>query len=170
MTIDIDNETTSDAAAIAALITEAFATARVASGTEAEIVTRLRADGKLLLSLVARDGGTMVGHLAASPATIGGERGWALIGPLAVDPAHQGRGIGTALMHAALKRLAGMGERGVVLVGNPDYYRRFGFTPDCGVDLPGVPPANVMARPLAGGQAKGRLVCHPALMPQDNRL
>ena len=165
MTIDIDYETMADAGAITALISEAFATARVASGTEAQIVTRLRADGQLILSLVAREGGEMVGHLAASPATIGGQDGWALIGPLAVLPAAQRRGVGSALMRTALVRLAGMGGCGVVLVGDPDYYTRFGFIPDCGVELTGIPPAYVMAKPLAGEQASGALVCHPALMP-----
>ena len=113
MTVQISDESVGDAAAIAALVTEAFLTARVSSGTEAQIVTHLRSDGDLMLSLVAHEGGKLVGHLAASPATIGGQEGWVLIGPLAVLPAYQRRGIGSALMHEALSQLAERGARGV---------------------------------------------------------
>lgn len=161
----IRSETPADIAALSALIPRAFATAKVASGTEAAVVTRLRAEGGLVLSRLAEEGGVLLGHLAASPATIGGRGGWACIGPLAVAPEAQGRGIGQALMRDALAILAERGAAGAVLVGDPGYYTRFGFLPDCGVELAGVPGRYVMAKPLGAPLARGALACHPALMP-----
>jgi len=49
------------------------------------------------------------------------------LGPLSVDPPHQGRGVGSALMHAVLGAADALGEPLVVLLGNPRYYRRFAF-------------------------------------------
>lgn len=161
----IRSETPADIEALSALITRAFATAKLASGTEAAVVTRLRADGGLMLSRLAEAEGQLLGQIAASPATIGGQGGWACIGPLAVAPEAQGQGIGSALMHDALAILAARGAAGAVLVGDPGYYTRFGFQPDCGVELAGIPGCYVMAKPLGEPLATGALVCHPALMP-----
>jgi len=159
----IRDEIPADAPLLDRMITESFLTARVASGREAEVVRRLRADGALWLSLVAEEAGVILGHIAVSPSSVGGQAGWALIGPLAVAPLHQGQGIGSALMGAALDRLRGQAP-GVVLVGNPDYYRRFGFRPWPGLFQQGVPPEVTLALPLAPGiTPTGEHRCHPAL-------
>jgi len=159
----IRDEVPADAPILDRMITESFLTARVSSGTEAEVVRRLRADGWLLLSLVAEEDGVILGHVAVSRATVAGQEGWALFGPLAVTPSRQGQGIGTALMQAALARLKGTAP-GAALVGNPDYYRRFGFHPWPGFQQDGVPPEVTLALPLAEGiTPTGALVCHPAL-------
>lgn len=124
----IQNEAPDDVAAIGRLVAEALRPLAQSTGTEARIVERLRAEGALALSLVAEERGEIVGYLAASPARIGPQDGWGLIGPLAVSPPRQGRGIGSALMTEALRRLRTT-CRGAALVGDPGYYRRFGFRP-----------------------------------------
>ena len=76
------------------------------SHTEQFIVAALRRAGVLTLSLVAEFDGIVVGHVAASPVTISdASGGWLGLGPLSVLPEHQGRGIGSALMHEALRRM-----------------------------------------------------------------
>ncbi len=53
----------------------------------------------------------------------------ALLGPLAVEPGRQRRGLGSGLVHAGVARLAGSGAHGVLVLGDPAYYGRFGFEP-----------------------------------------
>lgn len=102
------------------------------SQAEAELVERIRASERFLpeLSLVAEIDDVVVGHVMISGATVNnpsGERSIVMLSPLAVDPAHQRRGIGAALVLAALDGAAARGEPLVVLEGNPAYYGRFGF-------------------------------------------
>jgi putative acetyltransferase len=104
---------------------------------EADLVDALRADGDLVPAccLVAEApsaggaGGAVVGHVAVSRATVGGEAGVLALGPLGVLPAHQGTGVGSALVHATLAAADALGARGMVLLGHADYYPRFGFEP-----------------------------------------
>jgi putative acetyltransferase len=83
-------------------------------------------------SLVAVDaGGTLVGHLLLSEgdliATDGSKRRIWMVGPVAVLPEAQGRGVGSALMHAAITLATDRAEPVLVLLGHPTYYPRFGF-------------------------------------------
>jgi putative acetyltransferase len=83
------------------------------------------------LSLVAtRADGTVIGHVLATRGHVGSRPALALA-PLSVHPEEQGRGVGSALMHAVLGAADALGEPLVALLGDPDYYRRFGFRP-CG--------------------------------------
>lgn len=157
----IRDETSADALAIGRVVTEAMMLLPQATGTEAAIVERLRADGALTLSLVAEDGGAVIGHLAASRARIGDQDGWGLIGPLAVLPARHRQGIGSMLMAEALRRLRAT-CRGAALVGDPGYYRRFGFRGFPGFGVTGCPPEVVLALPFDGSEPRGELVHHPA--------
>lgn len=157
----IGDESPGDAAAIRALVTEAFRAAPHASGTEAQIVDRLRDAGALSLSLVARDRDGILGHVAASPLGIGDAAGWFGIGPLAVRLDRQSRGIGSALMGAALARLRAQGAGGVVLVGDPAYYGRFGFAADPAVVVEGIPAEYVLTLPF-GRPAQGHVRFHAA--------
>lgn len=150
-----------DAPAIATLITEAFLTAAHADGNEAEIVARLRAEGGLLLSLVSEGPNGIQGHIAASPCSVGGQTGWACIAPLAVDPAQQRSGIGTALVGAALAQFRRLSVGGVVIVGDPAYYGRFGFAADPAIFAPDIPPDYVLTRRCAS-TAAGALRFHAA--------
>ena len=73
------------------------------------------------------------------------------LGPLGVLPDLQGTGIGSALVHATLAAADALGQRGVVLLGHPTYYPRFGFGPavDHGITPPqDWGPAYFMLRPL----------------------
>ena len=155
------DEAPEDAAAIAALVTAAFLTAAHADGNEAEIVARLRAGNGLLLSLVAEEEG-LVGHVAASPATVSGRRGWATIAPVSVAPAAQGRGIGSALVRAALAGLRATGLHGAVLVGDPGYYGRFGFTARDGLTGASIAAEYVLALPFGTEAPRGEILFHPA--------
>ncbi|TPE49373.1 GNAT family N-acetyltransferase [Amaricoccus solimangrovi] len=155
-------ERPADAGPIRAVTKAAFATAPHAAGTEAEIIEGLRVAGALALSLVAEEGGEVIGHVAFSPVTIGGAAGWFGLGPVSVRPDRQRAGIGRALIGAGLARLRAWGAAGCVLVGDPDYYRRFGFASDPGVSYPGVPGEYVLRLVLAGPPARGAAVFHPA--------
>ncbi|HZF46418.1 MAG TPA: N-acetyltransferase [Sphingomonadaceae bacterium] len=157
----IRNEAPGDIPAIRWVVTEAMRLLPQATGTEARIVEKLRESGVLTLSLVAEDGGEVVGYLAVSPARIGGQEGWGLIGPLAVLPERHRQGIGSALMGEAIRRLR-QTCRGTALVGDPGYYGRFGFRAFPGLHVPGCPPEVVQALPFDGAEPEGELIHHPA--------
>jgi putative acetyltransferase len=95
---------------------------------EGQLVEALRKGGNLTVSFVAVDAGTVLGHVAFSPVTIGthSEPGLGL-GPVAVRPGAQRRGVGSALIRAALARCKQMNVPFVVVLGDPAYYLRFGF-------------------------------------------
>jgi len=157
----IRDETAGDIPAISRLVTEALLLLAQSTGTEAAIVEKLRAQDALTLSLVAEDDGEVIGYLAASPARIGTQDGWGLIGPLAVLPSRHRQGIGTALMAEALRRLRAT-NRGAALVGDPGYYGRFGFRAFSGLTVAGCPPEAVQALPFDGTEPCGELIHHPA--------
>jgi predicted N-acetyltransferase YhbS len=92
------------------------------------------------LSLVALEGDELVGTVRLWPVRLGLARRGLMLGPLAVDDRKRSGGIGAKLMGAALARAEAAGEPSVFLVGDPDYYRRFGFRPDAttGLHLPGL--------------------------------
>lgn len=125
MTIVIRDATAAEAAAIRAVLVAAFPTP-----AEADLVQQLERDGDVVFSLVARDAGRILGHLLVSRMTAAADgrpvRAVA-IGPVAVEPERQGRGIGTELVRSAVERLRGQDEQFVFLVGDPAFYRRFGF-------------------------------------------
>lgn len=104
---------------------------RAFGGTvEAAAVESLRGQGALLASLVAVVRDRIVGHVALSPVEVGGvERAAVALGPLAVEPDLQGRGIGGMLVDAFLQHCRVRDEGLVVVLGYPDYYARFGFVP-----------------------------------------
>lgn len=97
---------------------------------EAELVNRLRDLGQLTYSLVAADGDEVLGHLVLSPVDISdnpqGLRALGL-GPVAVSPSHQGRGLGARLIEVGLAAAATSGWDLVFVLGDPAYYRRFDF-------------------------------------------
>ncbi|MBN9552728.1 MAG: N-acetyltransferase [Alphaproteobacteria bacterium] len=157
----IRDETARDIPAISRLVTEALLMLAQSTGTEAGIVEKLRAQDALTLSLVAEDEGEVIGYLAASPARIGTQGGWSVIGPLVVSPSRHRRGIGTALMAEALRRLRTT-SRGAALVGDPAYYGRFGFRAFPGLSVTGCPPEVVQALPFDGAEPRGELIHHPA--------
>lgn len=158
------DETAADAAAIGILTTAAFAGHPYSIGTEAAIVEGLRESAALSVSLVAVDAsGAIIGHVAFSPVTIGGEgQGWFGLGPLSVAPSCQRSGIGSALVTAGIARLRALGAKGCVLVGDLGYYSRFGFENDSAVTYAGLPPEYVMVLWLGEARAAGAVKFHPA--------
>ena len=97
---------------------------------EGRLIDRLRADGDILLSLVAQVDGEIVGHILFSKLeaeTSGGTIKAAALAPMAVTPEFQERGIGTALVERGLALCRERGYTVVVVLGHPDYYPRFGF-------------------------------------------
>lgn len=161
---DIRDERPGDEAAIAALTSAAFRNAAHSSGNEAEIVERLRADGDLALSLViVNSDQAIIGHVAFSPVTIlDGSPGWYGLGPVSVIPLRQQVGIGSTLIRAGLDRLRAMGARGCVVLGDPEYYARFGFRHDPRLTYPGPAPAYLQALVLGGPPAEGVVSYAPA--------
>jgi predicted N-acetyltransferase YhbS/ubiquinone/menaquinone biosynthesis C-methylase UbiE len=98
---------------------------------EARLVDALRAGGFARLSLVAEEGGRVVGHLLFSDLPIATHQGTVdglALAPLAVIPARQGQGIGKLLVREGLRLCAERGHRIVVVLGHPSYYPRFGFS------------------------------------------
>ncbi len=156
MPIQIRDEVPADIPTIEAVVGEAFRSATHASGTEPLIVNALRARGQLSISLVATDADQIVGHVAVSPVAISdGSEKWYGLGPIAVLPAWQGKGVGSLLMNAALDALRRQGARGCVVLGEPGYYGRFGFVCRADLVLPDVPPEYFQAVRLESGWPTG---------------
>lgn len=129
-----------DASAIELVTIEAFKNAPHTDHTEQFIVRDLRLANALAVSLVAEANGRIIGHVAVSPIRISdGVDRWFGLGPISVLPTHQGKGVGTQLMDAALQQLRATSVNGCVVLGDPNYYGRFGFSPVAGLVLSGVP-------------------------------
>jgi len=158
----IREEQAGDEAAIAALTDAAFRGAEHSDGTEAAIIERLRAAGDLALSLVAQDE-ELVGHAAFSPVAISSDAvGWFGLGPVSVLPGRQNQGIGAALIGAGLDRLREAGVNGCVVLGEPAFYGRFGFSHDPDLVYPGPPPEYFQRVVFRGPEPKGEVSYAPA--------
>jgi len=95
------------------------------------LVRDLLADGVAPLSLVAVRHRPLMGHVVLTRCGVPGRAEQVdLLGPLAVDPSGQRQGIGGALVREALRVSKADGTVQVQVLGDPAYYRRFGFRPD----------------------------------------
>jgi len=151
MHMTIRNEQPQDIEAINRLTEAAFRNEEYSSHTEHFIVNALRRTGQLSISLVAAEHDEILGHVAISPVSISsGVTGWYGLGPISVRPDRQGKGIGSALMKAALQQLRQQGAAGCVVLGDPAYYGRFGFKAHPGLELPDVPPEYFQALSFTG--------------------
>jgi putative acetyltransferase len=126
---------------------------------EADLVDRLRAGGHALISLVAVFEGGIVGHIMFSRMWISTSPGLisaVALAPVAVLPEHQRKGIGSLLIRHGLELLRDRGEAVVIVVGHPEYYPRFGFSPDKAKALESPFPAEAfMAMELSAGALDG---------------
>jgi putative acetyltransferase len=159
----IRSERRSDESAIRALTAAAFAPKKFRSHTEAAIIDALRRDGHLCLSLVAEVEGTIVGHAAFSPVTIGEARsGWFGLGPISVRPDWQRQGIGKALIAHGLELLKQLDAKGCALIGDPAYYSRSGFQSDGRVTYGALDRRYVQRIVFTGPAPVGELIYAPA--------
>lgn len=102
-----------------------------------------------------------MGHVAVSPVAISdGTAHWYVLGPVSVIPERQGQGLGTRLVTSALSELRALGAAGCVVLGKPTYYARFGFGPEPGLVLPGVPARYFQALALGGAVPSGQVAYH----------
>ena len=153
--ITIRKEFPTDAPAREALLDACFGDERFEKTCERLRERQRPADG---LSLVIDADGAIVGtvrlwHVAAGPG-----RPALMLGPIAVDPALQGLGLGSKLMRAALAQAKALGHRAVLLVGDAPYYVRFGFTAEhaSALRLPGpVERARFLGLELVPGALAG---------------
>jgi putative acetyltransferase len=101
------------------------------TSAEADLVETLTREGDAIISLVAERQGGIVGHVLLSRMRVSGD-GRELralgLGPAGVLPGFQGGGIGSALIEAALGIARATGEEILFLLGEPEYYARFGFS------------------------------------------
>jgi putative acetyltransferase len=146
-------ERAGDEAAIATLLYQAFLNhphhPPGSEPVEDGIVTALREQGALTLSLVMEQDGELIGQLAVSPVTVAGAAcNWFGIGPVAAAPALQNQGIGSALMRRAIELMTEQGAGGLVVMGEPAYYQRFGFRAEPALRYPGMPAEYFMALAL----------------------
>lgn len=125
--IDIRREQRGDEDAIAHLSDEAFG-----QRDESRVIDAVRRAGHAAISLVAVADARIVGHILFTPVAIDSP-GPAIValglGPMAVLPDMQRRGIGSRLVDAGLRECARIGCQVVVVVGHPEFYPRFGFRP-----------------------------------------
>ena len=145
-----------DAAAIRAVLIAAFPTP-----AEADLVRMLQEEYDSEISLVAEDERSIVGHVMLSRMTVEGEsRSYRALGlgPVAVLPERQRRGIGGALIREALRQSDALGVELVFVLGEPDYYRRFGFSAEA---------AAPFSSPYAGPHLMAR--AHGVALPTSGR-
>ncbi len=169
--IHFDTERPAEAAAREALLDRVMGRERTFKPSERLRRGRRPAEG---LALVARDAaGDLVGtvrlwHVKA------GDTPALLLGPLAVDATAQGEGVGANLMRLAIARASTIGHTGIILVGDPEYYERFGFSAERTSGL--VMPAPVQRRRFLGlelkaeGLAEGSGLVTAAGEPLGERL
>lgn len=118
--MEIANEHPEDRPDIRALHLAAFP-----DMSEADLIERLRADGDVAVSLVARDRRVVVGHVLFSRMTAP-VRALALA-PVAVSEPHRRQGIAARLIRQGLDAARAQDWEAVFVLGDPSYYRRFGF-------------------------------------------
>lgn len=133
--ITIRSEMARDIPQREALLDEAFGMDRHEKTCERLRQSRMAAKG---LSLIAEDQGLVVGTVRLWHVAINGEAAL-LLGPLAVAASHQSHGVGSRLARTALNRASVQGYKAIILVGDENYYARFGFSKSvmAGIDLPG---------------------------------
>ncbi|MBZ9605197.1 GNAT family N-acetyltransferase [Phyllobacterium chamaecytisi] len=168
----IRNETALDERAREALLDRAMGEGRRRKSSEKLRRGRLPSEG---LAFVARGiNGALLGtvrlwDIQAGHDAAGKPVRALLLGPLAVEPSLKGKGIGVALMRHATAEAARLGHGAVILVGDPEYYERFGFSGAKTADLamPGpVERRRFLALELKAGHLEG---CHGLLTPRGRR-
>lgn len=149
------SETTDHLPLIEELLDHAFGPGRFA-----KTAYRLRENVEMIpeLCLVGYDRGRFCGSLRFWPISVAGENGFLMLGPLAVEPALRGQGLGIGLMKQGLALATDLGFKGVMLVGDEPYYARVGFkaAPMFSLSLPGpVDQSRLLIRSLQENAFEG---------------
>jgi putative acetyltransferase len=161
----IRKETDADIEAITEVTIAAFNTLPISNHTEQFIIKALRAAGVLTISLVAEVEGQIVGHIAFSPVEItDGTKDWYGLGPVSVLPECQKKGIGKSLIKEGLSLLKELGGQGCALVGDPNYYNRFGFKNYPELIHEGVPQEVFLALPFTEKVPRGIIIFHEGFL------
>lgn len=159
--IDIRPEQEKDADRISQIIEAAFKNQPHSNQKEHLLVSELRANHALSLSLVAEVNGKIAGHIAFSEITINDNfNSWYGLAPVSVDPEYQNRGIGSELIKSGLNELKKLGASGCVLVGEPEYYKRFGFRHQNRLIYDGVPREYFLVQPFNKEIPSGEVKYH----------
>lgn len=126
--MNIRTEQPADQQAVYDVVKRAFETAAHRDGNEQDLVNALRDSDAFIpeLSLVAEQGGKIVGHILFTKVQIGTQQALALA-PLSVLPEYQQQGIGSALISEGHKRAALLGYSYSVVLGSETYYPRMGY-------------------------------------------
>ena len=157
----IREEKNTDIESIANATIEAFKNHPISQQTEHFIINALRQAGVLTISLVAEINGEIVGHIAFSPIEISDKTsGWYGLGPVSVLPNYQKQGIGQALINKGLSLLKEIGGHGCALVGDPNYYKRFGFKNNPEMIYEGIPQEVFLVLPFSQKTPKGIVTFH----------
>lgn len=161
----IRKEMVSDIEAITEVTIAAFKTLPISNHTEQFIINALRAANAPTISLVAEIKEKVVGHIAFSPVTISdGSTGWYGLGPISVLPEYQKQGIGQSLMNEGLSMLKDLGGQGCALVGDPNYYKRFGFRNYPELIYEGIPQEVFFVLPFTENVPQGIVVFHEGFL------
>ena len=147
-TLLLRTEQPADRQAILALTAAAFSVSPVTGlpvegePEEVELLRRLFECPEYLpdFSIVAELDGEIVGHVISTRGRAG-ELELLGLGPIGVAPRLQRHGIGSALMKETIDRANAAGERGIALLGSPEYYARFGFVPSTSLGVQPPDPA-----------------------------
>jgi predicted N-acetyltransferase YhbS len=161
--LSVREEAPADFEAIHDLTVAAFATTPHADGDEADFIRRQRAGKCYLpaLALAGEDGDAIVGHIMLTLADVGGPvppSRTVLLAIVSVFPSAQRRGLGSRLVREALSRAKALGFRAVFVLGDPAFYRRFGFESASIFSIAnsnGYPSENFMALELEYGALAG---------------
>jgi len=161
----IRKETVTDVDSITEVTIAAFKTLPISNQTEQFIIKALRLAGALTISLVAEIDGRVVGHIAFSPVSVSdGTTGWYGLGPISVLPDYQKQGIGKSLIKKGLSLLKEMGGQGCALVGDPNYYKKFGFKNYPELIHEGIPQEVFLVLPFTEKVPKGIVVFHEGFL------
>lgn len=146
----VEAEAPADALAVEALVLAAFGPGRFAKTAE-----RLRERAGVAAGFVVRDGDRIVGSVRLWRIRVG-QTPALFLGPIAVDAASRRAGLGADLVAACIDHARAAEAGGLLLVGDPPYFARFGFRPAPAVRLPGpVDPRRVLWLPVAVETVEG---------------
>ncbi|MBI5589931.1 MAG: N-acetyltransferase [Deltaproteobacteria bacterium] len=161
----IRKEKAADSEEITQVTIAAFKTLPISNHTEQFIINALRVAGALTISLVAEIDGRVVGHIAFSPVTISdGTIDWHGLGPISVLPEYHKKGIGKSLINNGLSMLKESGGQGCALVGDPNYYNRFGFRNYPELIYEGIPQEFFLSLPFTNQAPQGIVVFHEGFL------